>query len=141
MLSFCDYMGQAQDFYFKSLITMQEGTLLVVCTRLYKPLCWSISRSVCWSVGPSVCPSVAVSSEHATYGDQPCFLSATEFTIPWRTIIRHGGCRLSVCLSVCVLFRVSFCVFHSGNFISKAILNFFHLTEQTLRSVFVKIEF
>ena len=29
------------------------------------------------------------------------FLSATEFTIPWRTIIRHGGCRLCVCVSVC----------------------------------------
>ena len=28
------------------------------------------------------------------------FLSATEFTIPWRTIIRHGGCRLSVCVCV-----------------------------------------
>ena len=31
----------------------------------------------------------------------PVTLSATEFTIPWRTIIRHGGCRLCVCLSVC----------------------------------------
>ena len=30
------------------------------------------------------------------------FLSATEFTIPWRTIIRHGGCCLSVCRCVCV---------------------------------------
>ena len=30
------------------------------------------------------------------------FLSATEFTIPWRTIIRHGGCRVCVCLSVCL---------------------------------------
>ena len=35
------------------------------------------------------------------------FLSATEFTIPWRTIIRHGGCRLCVCLSVCVSVCVS----------------------------------
>ena len=29
------------------------------------------------------------------------YLSVTEFTILWRTIIRHGGCRLSVCVSVC----------------------------------------
>ena len=30
------------------------------------------------------------------------FLSVTEFTIPWRTIIRHYGCRLSVCQCVCL---------------------------------------
>ena len=38
---------------------------LVACKQLYKPLCWS--------VGPLVGPSVAGSSEHATYGDWPCF--------------------------------------------------------------------
>ena len=26
------------------------------------------------------------------------FLSATEFTILWRTIIQHGGCHVSVCV-------------------------------------------
>ena len=40
---------------------------LVACTRLYKPLC----RLVGWSVGRSV----AEGSEHATYGDWPCFIS------------------------------------------------------------------
>ena len=34
--------------------------------RLYKPLCQSVGLSVGWSV--------AVGSEHATYGDWPCFL-------------------------------------------------------------------
>ena len=40
------------------------------------------------------------------YGGRLCgenhsidFLSATEFTIPWWTIIRHGGCH--VCVSLC----------------------------------------
>ena len=40
---------------------------LVACTLLYKPLC----QSVGWSVGPSV----AVSSQHATYGNRPCSFS------------------------------------------------------------------
>ena len=39
------------------------SSFLVACMRLYKPLCWSVR------------PSVADSSEHATYGDQPCFFS------------------------------------------------------------------
>ena len=42
---------------------------LVVCTRLYKPHRRSFVR---WSVGQSVLRSVAVSSEHATFGDRPC---------------------------------------------------------------------
>ena len=36
-------------------------SFLVACTRLYKPLCRSVGRSV------------AECSEHATYGDWPCF--------------------------------------------------------------------
>ena len=41
------------------------NSFLVACTRLYKPLCWP--------VGLSVGRSVAEGSEHATYGDWPCF--------------------------------------------------------------------
>ena len=51
-------------------------TFLVACTRVYKPLCWSVcrlvgpsvGRLVCWSVGRSVAECL----EHATYGDRPC---------------------------------------------------------------------
>jgi len=53
---------------------------------------------------------------------------------------------LSVCLSVCLSFChsvcLSFCLFHSEDFIFKAICKFFfHLLEQALRSVLVKSEF
>ena len=44
---------------------------LVACTPLYKPLCRSVRRLVGLSFGLSV----ADCSEHATYGDWPCFLS------------------------------------------------------------------
>ena len=46
--------------------------------------------------------------------------------------------KFSVSLSFCL----SFCVFHSGDFIFKAICKFFfHLLEQVLGSVLVKSEF
>ena len=51
-----------------------KNKLLVACTRLYKPLCWSVRVSVCLSV----CPSVAEGSEQATYGDRPCYNVATD---------------------------------------------------------------
>ena len=38
----------------------------------------SVCQSVGLSVGPSVGPSVADHSEHATYGDRPCFFSESE---------------------------------------------------------------
>ena len=45
----------------------------------------------------------ALENGRVVYGCCPVFfLSATEFTIPWRTIIRHGGCRLCVCVCVCL---------------------------------------
>ena len=45
--------------------------------------------------------------------------------------------KFSVSLSVCH----SVCVFHSGDFIFKAICNFFYLLEQALGSVLAKSEF
>ena len=53
--------------FFANMLDLQTIILvyLVACTRLYKPLCWSVR----WLVGPSV----AVCSEYATYGDWPCF--------------------------------------------------------------------
>ena len=45
----------------------QINHFLVACVQLYKPLRWLVSWLVCWLV--------AGCSEHATYGDRPCFAS------------------------------------------------------------------
>ena len=66
-------------------------------------ICFSPERSlstldinlVCWFI-----KKINKEGEEAPL-QQKRFLSATEFTIPWRTLIQHGGCRLS--LSVCVM--------------------------------------
>ena len=60
---------------------------LVACRQPYKPLSvgpsvgQSIGWSICWLVGPSVGRSVSLSvaegSEHATYGNRPCFITIT----------------------------------------------------------------
>ena len=56
---------------------------LVACTRLYKRL------------RPSVGPSVAVSSEHATYGDRPCFHRKATCKAAIGTAPLVGNCMLA----------------------------------------------
>ena len=46
-------------------------SFLVACTRLFKPLCWSVCRSVSRSVGRST----AICKAHTTYGNWPFFFS------------------------------------------------------------------
>ena len=51
---------------------------LVTCTRLCQPLCRSVGRSV----GQSAGPSKTNYSEHATYGDWPCYLFLAVDEVP-----------------------------------------------------------
>ena len=48
----------------EKLLKWEDG-FLVMCTQHYGPLCCSVRWSIRWSI--------AVSLEHTTYGDWPCF--------------------------------------------------------------------